>query len=156
MAVVIRLQRIGKHKQPYYRVVAADSRKAATKKPIEILGSYDPRAGKAKDKITVKQERVEYWLGVGAKPSVTVLNLLKTATTEAGAKEDKGHKKSKKQKARVEAEKKAAAEAKEAAAEKKEEAKAEKKDEAKAEKKDEAKAEKKEEPKAEKKDEAKA
>ncbi|MFH1725609.1 MAG: 30S ribosomal protein S16 [Elusimicrobiota bacterium] len=80
MAVVIRLQRVGKPKQPYYRVVAVDSRVHAKRKPIEILGSYNPRADKAKDKVQVKQDRIEYWLNIGAKPSETVATLLKAAS----------------------------------------------------------------------------
>ena len=126
MAVVIRLQRVGKHKQPYYRVVATDSRKAAVKKPIEILGSYNPRAPKASEKVAVDQSRVEYWLSVGAQPSETVRTLLKAALSKDGGAESKSHKKSKKEKARVEAAKAETAKAAEPKAEapKAEEAKA--------------------------------
>lgn len=79
MAVVIRLQRIGKPKQPYYRVVAIDKRRPAQGKPLEILGAYNPREVKTKDKIQVNQERLDHWLKVGAKASETVLTLLNAA-----------------------------------------------------------------------------
>lgn len=84
MAVALRLQRIGKHKQAYYRVVAADRRRAAKGKPIEILGSYNPRAEKASEKIVVDQERLAYWLKVGARPSETLASLLKAAGRKPG------------------------------------------------------------------------
>lgn len=84
MAVAIRLQRIGKPKQPYYRVVAIDSRRAAQGKPLEILGSYNPRADKAKDRMRVKVDRVEYWIKVGARPSETVASLLKVLSKKSG------------------------------------------------------------------------
>jgi len=87
MAVAIRLQRIGKPKQPFYRIVATDLRRPAQGKPIEILGSYNPRAEKAKDKIEIKLERYEYWVGVGARPSETVASLVK-ARSKAGSTAD--------------------------------------------------------------------
>lgn len=77
MSVAIRLQRIGKPKQPYYRVVAIDSRRPCCGKPIEVIGSYNPRAEKTKDKFQVKQERFDHWVKVGAKPSETVGALLR-------------------------------------------------------------------------------
>ena len=77
MSVAIRLQRIGKPKLPYYRVVAIDSRRPCCGKPIEVIGSYNPRAEKAKDKFQVKQERYDHWVKVGAKPSETVGALLR-------------------------------------------------------------------------------
>ena len=54
MAVVSRLQRTGKPKQAYYRVVAIDKTEGATGKPIEVLGSYDPRAEHAGKKVQLK------------------------------------------------------------------------------------------------------
>ena len=87
MAVAIRLQRIGRPKQAYYRVVAVDSRRPAQGKPIEILGSYNPRTVKEKEKIAVKAERYQYWLGVGAKPSSTVASLLKASVSKTADQE---------------------------------------------------------------------
>lgn len=77
MAVRIRLQRLGKPHRPYYRVVAIDQRAKRNGKPIEILGQYDPLP---KDKVvTLKTERVTYWLKQGARPSTTVASVLKKA-----------------------------------------------------------------------------
>ena len=83
MAVALRLQRIGKPHQPYYRVVAVDHRRASQGKPIEVLGSYNPRSEKAKDKVVLKADRVEYWLKNGARPSETVASLIKAANKAA-------------------------------------------------------------------------
>jgi small subunit ribosomal protein S16 len=75
MAVRVRLQRVGKPKRPYYRVVAVDQRSKRDGKPIEILGQYDPIA--VDNKLTANIERINYWLSVGAKASDTVVDLLK-------------------------------------------------------------------------------
>lgn len=85
MAVALRLQRIGKPHQPYYRVVAVDHRRAAQGKPIEVLGSYNPRADKAKDKVVLDLPRVDHWLSVGARPSETVASLIKASKAPAKA-----------------------------------------------------------------------
>ncbi|MEK9144546.1 MAG: 30S ribosomal protein S16 [Elusimicrobiota bacterium] len=79
MAVALRLKRIGKPHQPYYRIVAVDRRRAAQGKPIEVLGTYNPRAEKAKDKVVLDTARVDHWLKVGAQPSDTVASLIKAA-----------------------------------------------------------------------------
>ena len=68
MAVVIRLQRTGKPHQPYYRVVAIEKARAASGKPVEILGSYDPRQPAAGKKVVLKKERYAHWIKVGALP----------------------------------------------------------------------------------------
>ncbi|MDR1952025.1 MAG: 30S ribosomal protein S16 [Elusimicrobiota bacterium] len=77
MAVRLRLQRKGKPKRPYYRVVAIDQRAKRDGEPIEILGQYDPIA--VDNKLNVKIDRVNYWLNVGAKASNTVAELIKKA-----------------------------------------------------------------------------
>ncbi len=77
--VVIRLQRKGKPHQPYYRVVAIEKTRGATGKPIEVLGSYNPRMDTAAKKIDVKKDRYEHWIKVGAQPSDTVATLVKAA-----------------------------------------------------------------------------
>jgi len=79
MAVVIRLQRTGKPHQPYYRVVAIEKTRAASGKPVEILGTYNPREEIANKKVVVDTERYEHWVKVGAKPSDTVASLIKRA-----------------------------------------------------------------------------
>jgi small subunit ribosomal protein S16 len=88
MAVVIRLQRIGKPHQPYYRIVTIEKTRGATGKPIEIVGSYNPREESAGKKIVLKTDRYEHWIKVGAKPSETVESLVKSLTktpAKAGA-----------------------------------------------------------------------
>ena len=83
MAVVIRLQRTGKPHQPYYRVVAIEKARAASGRPVEILGSYNPREEAAGKKVVLKKERYEHWIKVGALPSETVAALVKSATKTA-------------------------------------------------------------------------
>lgn len=77
MAVVIRLKRIGTTKRPVHRVVVTDSRSPRDGRFIEEIGYYDPRRDPAV--IQINKERADYWLGVGAKPSVAVKSLLKKA-----------------------------------------------------------------------------
>ncbi|MGE4170755.1 MAG: 30S ribosomal protein S16 [Candidatus Margulisiibacteriota bacterium] len=77
MSVRIRLQRLGKKKAPFYRIVVADSRTPRDGKVVEILGTYDP--GKSPIHLELKQERVTHWLSVGAQPSETVYRLFSTA-----------------------------------------------------------------------------
>lgn len=76
MAVKIRLARFGKTNHPLYRVVAIDEHKQRNGRAIETLGTYDPH--KADQKLIIKKDRVDYWLSVGAQPTPTVKNLLKT------------------------------------------------------------------------------
>ncbi len=69
--------RMGKKKQPTYRIVAADSRAPRDGRFIEIVGSYDPR--QEPSKITVDNEKALKWLRVGAQPTETVEKLLKVS-----------------------------------------------------------------------------
>ena len=85
MAVVIRLQRTGKPHQPYYRVVAIEKARAASCKPVEILGSYNPREAVAGKKVVLKKDRYDHWIKVGALPSDSVVSLVKSATRAAKA-----------------------------------------------------------------------
>ena len=75
MAVRLRLRRMGKKKQPFYRIVAIDSRAARNGKYIESLGTYNPRREPVDLQLT--EDRMLYWLDQGAKPSETVYGLLK-------------------------------------------------------------------------------
>ncbi len=75
--VRIRLRRIGRKKNPVYRIVAADSRAPRDGKFIEILGQYAPRLGK--DAVALRTDRVTYWLDNGAQASDTVRSLLRRA-----------------------------------------------------------------------------
>lgn len=77
MAVVVRLQREGKRTQPHYRIVAVEKSTGPKGAPIEVIGHYNPKGEKIKDKIQIKMERFEYWLKNGAKPSEVVENLVK-------------------------------------------------------------------------------
>lgn len=75
MAVKIRLTRKGTKKKPFYRIVAADVESPRDGRFLELLGTYDPMKDPAA--VTLKQERVDYWLNAGAKPTTTVASLLK-------------------------------------------------------------------------------
>ena len=75
MAVRLRRMRMGKKKQPTYRVVAADSRSPRNGRFIEIIGTYQPRLEPSVVKID--NERAVHWLQNGAQPSETVEKLLK-------------------------------------------------------------------------------
>ncbi len=87
MAVKLRLVRMGKKKQPTYRVVAADSRSPRNGRFIEILGTYEPRAEPSR--IAIDDQKALRWLRQGAQPTERVAKLLKTAGTwdqfQAGA-----------------------------------------------------------------------
>jgi small subunit ribosomal protein S16 len=81
MSVKLRLTRAGAKKAPYYHVVATDERTKRDGAYIEQLGSYDPKKNPAE--IILNQERVDYWLKVGAQPSETVASLIKKAKAAA-------------------------------------------------------------------------
>ena len=72
--LAIRLARIGKKKQPFYRIVVLDKRKPRNGRTVEIVGTYDPLKNPAI--IQLNAERVKYWLSVGAQPSDTVRSFL--------------------------------------------------------------------------------
>ncbi|HET6481281.1 MAG TPA: 30S ribosomal protein S16 [Actinoplanes sp.] len=74
MAVKIRLLRMGKIRNPQYRIVVADSRTKRDGRAIEYVGIYQPKEHPSI--IQVKSERVQYWLSVGAQPSEAVQRLL--------------------------------------------------------------------------------
>jgi small subunit ribosomal protein S16 len=75
MAVKLRLMRMGKKKQPTYRVVAADSRSPRDGRFIEVLGTYEPRSDPSR--INIDNDKAVEWLRKGAKPTETVEKLLK-------------------------------------------------------------------------------
>ncbi len=81
MSVKIRLTRAGAKKAPYYHIIAVDGRAKRDGAYLEQLGSYDPKKSPAE--VNVNQERVDYWLKVGAQPSETVAALLKKLKTAA-------------------------------------------------------------------------
>ena len=77
MAVKIRLTRMGKKKNPFYRIVVADERTRRDGAPIEEIGYYDPMTNPATVKIDA--EKATKWLNNGAQPTDTVRTLLKKA-----------------------------------------------------------------------------
>ena len=74
MAVKLRLTRVGKKKQPHYRIVAADSRSPRDGRFIEILGHYNPRTDPSE--LLVDNDKAVKWLSDGAQPSERVRKLL--------------------------------------------------------------------------------
>lgn len=75
--VKIRLRRMGAKKNPYYRIVVADSHFPRDGRFIEEIGTYNPLEEPAA--VTVNAERAKHWIGVGAQPTETVRALLKKA-----------------------------------------------------------------------------
>ena len=77
MAIALRLSRGGAKKRPYYRIVAADSRRARDGKYLEQIGIYNPLLAKDNpERVKLDEERARYWLGVGAQPSDRVARFL--------------------------------------------------------------------------------
>ena len=76
MAVKLRLQRLGRKKRAFYRLVAIDSRKRRDGLEIERLGWFNP-VGSKNDNINIKEDRVLHWLEKGAQPSETVHGLFR-------------------------------------------------------------------------------
>ena len=73
MALAIRLSRGGRKNRPFYRIVVADKRMPRDGRYIERLGTYNPLLADNDDnRVTLVKERIEYWLGQGAKPSERV------------------------------------------------------------------------------------
>lgn len=81
MAVRLRLKRMGRKKQPFYRVVVADKRSPRDGRHIEVIGHYNPMTKPSQ--VTLDLERVDYWIGVGASPSDTVARLIRNARGES-------------------------------------------------------------------------
>jgi small subunit ribosomal protein S16 len=77
MAVRIRLRRVGRKKQPHYRIVVADSTSPRDGRFVEIIGHYHPR--QAENSLEVQTDRANHWLDAGALPSDTVRSLLRRA-----------------------------------------------------------------------------
>ncbi|MEZ4415346.1 MAG: 30S ribosomal protein S16 [Gemmatimonadota bacterium] len=77
MAVRIRLRRMGRKKQPHYRIVVADSASPRDGRFVETLGYYKPLSSPAR--VVVDLERVDFWVAQGALPSNTVRSLLSKA-----------------------------------------------------------------------------
>jgi small subunit ribosomal protein S16 len=74
VAVKIKLQRLGKIRQPFYRIIVSDARTRRSGKAIETIGKYHPKDEPSF--IEVQSERAQYWLGVGAQPTESVQRIL--------------------------------------------------------------------------------
>jgi small subunit ribosomal protein S16 len=74
VAVKIKLQRLGKIRAPYYRIIVADARTRRDGKAIETIGKYHPK--EEPSFIEVDSDRAQYWLGVGAQPTEPVQRIL--------------------------------------------------------------------------------
>ncbi len=72
--LTIRLSRTGARKQPHYRVVVIEKERARNGRPVEVVGTYNPRTNPAT--VDLKRERVEYWVSKGAKMSSRVSKLV--------------------------------------------------------------------------------
>lgn len=83
--VVIRLNRGGAKNRPFYNMVVADSRMPRDGRFIERVGFYDPKAPEGRESIRVDLERLKYWTGKGAKPSPTVVRLVKQSAKALSA-----------------------------------------------------------------------
>ena len=75
--VKIRLSRAGAKKRPFYRIIAIDERRKRDGRALEFLGTYDPQPNP--EKVVLKSERIEHWLGQGAQLSPTVRALIRRA-----------------------------------------------------------------------------
>jgi small subunit ribosomal protein S16 len=72
--LMIRLSRMGARKQPHYRVVVIEKERARNGRPVEVVGTYNPRTTPAS--IELKRERIDYWVSKGAKMSDRVKKIV--------------------------------------------------------------------------------
>lgn len=77
MAVKIRMKMMGRKHRPFFRICAIDGRNPRDGRVLEELGTYDPMVKEVDARALLKSERIDYWLGVGAQPSVNVKVLIK-------------------------------------------------------------------------------
>lgn len=94
------MKRFGRTHRPFYRLEAISKRNARDGRSLETLGHYDPMVADAEKRITLKTDRIQYWLDQGAQPSDTVRSFLRKAQVKWG----NPAKKSRKAKQRVKAE----------------------------------------------------
>jgi small subunit ribosomal protein S16 len=71
---MIRLSRTGARKQPHYRVVVIEKERARNGRPVEVVGTYNPRTNPAT--VELKRDRVEYWVSKGARMSDRVSKIM--------------------------------------------------------------------------------
>jgi small subunit ribosomal protein S16 len=77
VAVRIRMKMMGRKHRPFFRICAVDSRNPRDGRVLEELGIYDPMVSDTDARALLKGERIDYWLGVGAQPSLKVQTLIK-------------------------------------------------------------------------------
>jgi small subunit ribosomal protein S16 len=77
VAVVIRMKQMGRKHRQFFRICACDERSPRDGRVIEEIGTYDPKISDTDARAILNQERIAYWLGVGAKPSEKVAVLIK-------------------------------------------------------------------------------
>lgn len=77
MAVRIRMKMMGRKHRPFFRICAVDARNPRDGRVLEELGTYDPMVSDTDARALLKSERIAYWLGVGAQPSLKVKTLIK-------------------------------------------------------------------------------
>ena len=81
--LMIRLARRGARKQPHYRIVVIEKERATNGRPVEVVGTYNPRTNPAS--VEMKRDRVEYWVSKGAQMSDRVNKLFSKAPAPAPA-----------------------------------------------------------------------
>jgi small subunit ribosomal protein S16 len=79
--LMIRLSRTGARKQPHYRVVVIEKERARNGRPVEVVGTYNPRTNPAS--IELKRERINYWVSKGAKMSDRVSKIVSKPASAA-------------------------------------------------------------------------
>ena len=77
MAVRIRMKKLGRRHQPFYRICAMDARTPRDGRVLEELGTYDPLVPEVDARAVLNGQRIRYWLGVGAQPTEKVKVLIK-------------------------------------------------------------------------------
>ena len=83
LVLMIRLSRMGARKQPHYRIVVIEKARARNGRPVEVVGTYNPRTNPAS--VVMKRERVDYWVSKGAQMSERVNKLYAKAPAAAPA-----------------------------------------------------------------------
>jgi small subunit ribosomal protein S16 len=81
--LMIRLARVGARKQPHYRIVVIEKARARNGRPVEVVGTYNPRTNPAS--VEIKRDRVEHWVSKGAQMSERVNKLFSKPPASAGS-----------------------------------------------------------------------
>jgi small subunit ribosomal protein S16 len=81
--LMIRLKRMGARKQPHYRVIVIEKERARDGRPVEVVGTYNPRSTPAS--IDLKRDRIDYWVSKGAQMSDRVQKLVSKPAPEPAA-----------------------------------------------------------------------